>query len=225
MTDSPNGPCKPNQTNRFAITDPIDLTDATYSVLEFWAKWEIEELIDYAQVEVSTNGIDYEALCGQYSKLGSVFQMPGPIYDGVQAEWVRESMDLSAYNGQQIYLRFSLVTDGFLNLDGIYIDDVRVYVYKDDLTAVHEPGMAGDLRVWPNPTSDGLWISVGKEATNGNNVRISVTNALGAEVERRMMTPGSEATRLETSAWSKGLYLVSLFDDGRITATRKVVVD
>jgi hypothetical protein len=117
------------------------------------------------------------------------------------------------------------VTDGFLNLDGIYIDDVRVYVYKDDLTAVHEPGMAGDLRVWPNPTSDGLWISVGKEATNGNNVRISVTNALGAEVERRMMTPGSEATRLETSAWSKGLYLVSLFDDGRITATRKVVVD
>jgi hypothetical protein len=226
FTDSPNGPCKPNQTNYFALTDPIDLIDATYSVLEFWAKWEIEELIDYAQVEISTNGTDYEALCGQYSKLGSVFQLPGPIYDGVQTEWVRESIDLSAYNGEQIYIRFKLVTDGFLNLDGIYIDDVRVYVYKDDLTAVEQPAVGfGEMRVWPNPTSSSLWVSMDDTSFQSGDARLVIINALGAEVQRVVIAPGSDATRIETNGWPSGLYQVCLFQDGRVSATRKVVVE
>lgn len=59
------------------------------------------------------------------------FQPPNqPVYDGVQAAWVQEEISLLPYSGQQILLRFKLVTDGTQQKDGIYLDDIGIIGYS-----------------------------------------------------------------------------------------------
>ncbi|MDP3830951.1 MAG: T9SS type A sorting domain-containing protein, partial [Ignavibacteriaceae bacterium] len=72
-------------------------------------------------------------LTGQYTKpaSGSGKQTPAgmPMYDGLKTTWVREEFDMSSYAGQQIKLRFELRTDGSVQEDGWYIDDIGIYTY------------------------------------------------------------------------------------------------
>lgn len=223
MTDSPYGPSAVGAESVIALMDPIDLENAHHAVLEFWAKWEIEEWIDYAQVQVSTDGVSYHALCGQHSRLGSVFQAPEAVYDGIQTEWVHEAIDLTPYVGGQVYLRFILVTDIFESLDGIYVDDVRVYVYNEDISSNVSPGglNAHLLNVWPNPSSDAFWVSVDEvPLTQGS--RIVVMNAFGQVVTSEV--PRGTAVRIEAEQFPAGMYFVHLFQDGLLSATRKVIV-
>ena len=66
-------------------------------------------------------------LCGQYTNAGDEAQMVGePLYDGVQSEWVQETIDLSDFIGQQITLEFLLRSDGFVEGDGFYFDNIAV---------------------------------------------------------------------------------------------------
>ncbi|HLF64557.1 MAG TPA: M14 family zinc carboxypeptidase [Saprospiraceae bacterium] len=224
ITDSPNGLYAPNEENILQISDPIDLKDALNAVLEFWAKWEIEEYIDYAQVQISTDGINFEPLCGQYSRLGSGFIQPlEPVYDGLQEAWIKESIDLSAYIGNEVYIRLALITDNGLNLDGIYVDDIRVFVYDAGTTGTEELNISS-LRLWPNPVSDQLWIAT-ERSSSANAQWISITNALGVEMSRLPLHHLSETLRVNISTWSSGLYLINAFEDGYVISTHKIVVE
>jgi carboxypeptidase T len=223
LTDSPYSLYAPNQHSIILITEPIDLQDAIHAVLEFRAKWEIEEYIDYAQVQVSTDGISFHALCGQYSRLGSVFQVREPVYDGIQTEWVKESIDLSAYAGELLYLRFVLVSDGFLNMDGIYLDDLFVYVYHENTTAdlpVTSPSRT--LRVWPNPVSDRFWAVI-ENTEHTADTWISVTNMLGIET-LRISSAHARTIGIPAKSWMPGLYNVHHYTDGRLVETRRIIV-
>lgn len=224
LTDSPNSTYTPNSENILQITDPIDLSGALHAVLEFWTKWEIEEYIDFAQVQISTDGVNFEALCGKYSKKGSIFQLPEPVYDGVQEEWVKESIDLSAYIGNEVYIRFALFTDNYLHLDGIYLDDIRIYVYDEGVTGIHDLSQAS-LRLWPNPATDQFWISTESINSAARSAWISITNPLGGEIERLQLRSNAETFKINTSSWPAGLYVVNVFEDGRAVESKKVVVE
>src|SRR3990172_4555077 len=45
---------------------------------------------------------------------------------GLQAEWIQERVDLSAFGGQEILVRFEYVTDAAVNGEGLLVDDVRL---------------------------------------------------------------------------------------------------
>ncbi|NOX18444.1 MAG: T9SS type A sorting domain-containing protein, partial [Chlorobi bacterium] len=131
-TDSKNGNYVDNSTNIMTLTDPIDLTGITGPYLEFWSKWDIEGNWDYGTAQISTDdGVSWAYLEGNYTNPGSgSFQPNGsPIYDGTQLSWVKEEINLDAYTGQQIKIRFKLVTDGGVTRDGWYLDDIKVYYY------------------------------------------------------------------------------------------------
>ncbi len=226
LTDSPNGPYPENTENAIQIAEPIDLRHATHALLEYWVKWEIEELIDFAQVQISTDGVNFLPLCGKYTKPGSIFQRPEPLYDGVQNEWVKESIDLSAYIGSEVYLRFVLSSDTFWNLDGIYIDDIRVYVYDEEVTSIHDPGAESSaLRVWPNPVKDQLSVVFDESGSPRSSQYLSVTNSLGMTVYRQDLAQTDGTIRINTTSWPSGCYLVQAFSDGHVLAARKVIVE
>lgn len=226
LTDSPFGNYGPNAFNVLQMADPIDLRNALHAILEFQARWEIEELIDYAQVQISTDGISYHALCGQYTHRGSIFQVLEPLYDGIQTEWVKEHIDLSDYIGTEVYIRFVLISDAHLHLDGYYVDDLRVYVYEsgDPTSAIPSPELPGNVRVWPNPAGDDLWIAADMQGSSAARHRIAVTNILGIEMHSEPVYDG-QTIYLGTSAWPSGLYLVHLLGDGQVLHTRRVVVE
>lgn len=132
FTDSKNGNYSNNATVIMTMTNPIDLIGYSNPRLSFWTKWDIENNWDYGQVEISTNnGTTWTPLAGRYTNLGTgSFQPNGqPLYDGAQTNWVREEINLSSYNYNQVKLRFKLRTDGSVQRDGWYLDDIAVMVY------------------------------------------------------------------------------------------------
>ena len=128
ITDSPNGQYGNNTNKSVTLINTIDLTTTNYASLSFWAKWDIEAGYDYTQVKISTNGgSTWTALAGNYTHPGTSSQVPGqPVYDGTQSTWVQENIDLTAYLGHTIKLRYTLVSDGNVTGDGFYFDDVTV---------------------------------------------------------------------------------------------------
>lgn len=134
LTDSPSGNY-PNNANTYVISNMnIDLTQSNAAVLEFWTKWDIETGWDFAQVKVSTNnGSTWIPLKGKYTKAGAgkgAQPANEPGYDGTQLTWVKEEMDLSNFIGYNIKLQFLLKSDGSVQKDGWYIDDIVIKSYQ-----------------------------------------------------------------------------------------------
>ena len=133
FTDSPGGNYANNVTSSLRYNNQVALTNVLGAVLEFDTQWAVETDWDYGQIQLSTNnGTTWIPLTGQYTNPGTgSFQPIGePLYDGTQATWVHESIDISAYADQQITLRFYFRTDGSQVLDGWYIDNVKLSVYS-----------------------------------------------------------------------------------------------
>ena len=131
-TDSKSGNYANSATVTMTMTNPINLSSYTNPKLSFWTKYDIENNWDYGQVEISTNnGSTWTPLAGTYTNLGTgSFQPNGqPLYDGTQANWVREEISLTGINSTQAKLRFKLRTDGSQTRDGWYVDDIGILVY------------------------------------------------------------------------------------------------
>lgn len=132
FTDSPGGNYTSNTTSTLKYNNQIGFTNVLGATLEFDAQWDIEANWDYGQVQISTNnGTSWTSLDGQYTNQGTgSFQPNEPLYDGTQTTWVHEMIDITNYTSQQISLRFLLRTDGSQNLDGWYVDNVKISVYN-----------------------------------------------------------------------------------------------
>ncbi len=182
-TDSKNGNYANNATVMMTLTNPINLTSYTNPKLAFWTKFDIENNWDYGQVEISTNnGSTWTPLAGNYTNAGTgSFQPNGqPLYDGTQLTWVREEINLFGFNSSQVKLRFKLRSDGSVQKDGWYVDDIGVLVY----------------------TIVPVELSSFKAAIEGRNVILSwITssekNNKGFEVERKALSQQSLVSNLE----------------------------
>ncbi len=158
ITDSPNGNYAVNANETITLTNALDLTAASNALLTFYAKWEIENNYDYVQVQVSTdNGTTWIPQCGKYTNMGVSDQTGAnnePLYDGTQNSWVLEEIDLNDYVGSSILIRFQLRSDGFVQKDGFYFDDIKVKVISASLGTpdfVHN-----NVVLFPNPVKGTL---------------------------------------------------------------------
>lgn len=127
ITDSPSGNYSPNEYTS-VTSSTFNLKNIKHAFLTFYAKWDVEERYDYAQVKVSPdNGFTWNALCGKYTSNAGIYQDYGnPIYQGNQSNWVFEEINLSEYIGKEILIRFDLTSDGGDERDGFYFDDLNI---------------------------------------------------------------------------------------------------
>ncbi|MFQ5341518.1 MAG: hypothetical protein ACE5F6_08215, partial [Anaerolineae bacterium] len=111
-----------------SMTHAFDLTDVEQATLEAWLWHDIEEFFDFAYVEVSTNGGNsWQILAGQHC----VTENPtgnglGPGYSGrsqskSDSDWIKESIDLTPFAGQEILVRWEQITDDGYNAPGLAI--------------------------------------------------------------------------------------------------------
>ncbi len=131
-TDSKDGNYANNAIVTMTTTNIIDLSGLNNPRLTFWTKFDIENNWDYGQVKISTNnGLTWIPMEGLFTEPGvGTFQPNGqPVYDGVQAGWVKEEISLSGFTNNQVKIRFELRSDGSINRDGWYVDDIAVYYY------------------------------------------------------------------------------------------------
>ncbi|MBT8255934.1 MAG: immune inhibitor A [Bacteroidia bacterium] len=206
ITDSPSGNYSGNSNKTIALSEPIDLSTAMGASATFYAQWEIENNWDYAQFEVSTdNGSSWTPQCGIYTNDGSSNsgQPTGePLYDGNQLEWVFEQINLSDYLGETILVRFQFVSDGNVNADGFYFDDLTINVVDDIVLGVSEIEQDSFV-VYPNPVDSVLHI-----ATPIQNYSIDLFNLQGQLIRSSDENQGS--TTMDYSDLPGGMYLLRI---------------
>ncbi len=122
------------------LTRTVDLRGATSPLLSYWTWYEIEKDYDYGYVAVSTDGgAHWTTLRAPATtnddpngnNLGNGYT--GISGGGRAPAWIQQQVDLSAYAGKEIQLRFEYVTDAALNLHGFAIDDISIAgVLNDD---------------------------------------------------------------------------------------------
>ncbi|HEX7619006.1 MAG TPA: hypothetical protein VF480_09850, partial [Verrucomicrobiae bacterium] len=114
-TDSPGTFYADNTDSALAMAGSVNLTGVARPALSFRHTYALENGYDFGYVEVSTNG-------------GAAWITPAlSAYTGNQGTWAREQLDLSAFtNATAVSVRWHLVTDSSVVMDGWYVDDVRI---------------------------------------------------------------------------------------------------
>lgn len=209
LTDSPSGNYANNSSKTMTTTQKVDLTDATSAFLRFKAKWDIEAAYDYAQVSASADGTSWTPLCGKFTHDGTVNQdFEQPIYDGTKNGWVDEQMDLGAFSGQQIYIRFGLYSDQGVNGDGIYIDDLFVDKIHAEPQGVAESAVE-KINLYPNPATNKLFLN------STLTLNYTIYNTMGQQVLSGVYNNG-----IDLAALNSGVYFIRLNDKTNQTVKR-----
>lgn len=124
------------------LTRAFDLTAVNGAAeLSYWVWYDIEEGWDYLYLEASTDGGEtwqiLETPSGTDEDLSG--NSYGWAYTGMSggrssAQWIEESVDLSAYAGENVLLRFEYITDAAVNGDGLLLDDLSLDAigYQED---------------------------------------------------------------------------------------------
>ncbi len=221
-TDSKSGAYAANATVAMTMTNPVSLAGLANPHLSFKTKFDIESQWDCGVLLISTdNGSSWTALAGQYTKAasglaGSKQTTPGmPIYDGQKTNWVTEDINLSAYTGKSIKLRFELRTDAATEKDGWYLDDIGIYTYAAFTDAGTQPRMKATKfaleQNYPNPFNPYTTIHY-TVATEGK-VSLRVYDILGKEVVdlvNEVKQSGSHEATFNATELPSGVYFYEL---------------
>ncbi len=137
------------------LTRAFDLRGVDQATLRCRLWYDIEDDYDYAYIMVSTDGgRTWDLLEGPsmtdtnpngnnlgYGYTGASGGSDPPV-------WIEEEVDLSPYAGQEILLRFEMVTDDALNTSGLAVDDIEIPAigFFDD--AEQEEGWEAAGFVW-----------------------------------------------------------------------------
>jgi len=145
LTESPSGTYTASSTRTINTTATFNLSDATFAYLSFWTRYRSQNGHDKLQVKVSTNGTTYTALPGVHTIAESKGTLAGvPSLTGYQDYWVREIIDLKSVTGTgatSVRVRFEFTSDGSINDDGFYIDDVQLIKSTVQATSARTTGI------------------------------------------------------------------------------------
>jgi len=101
------------------VQAPISMTFMTW--------YDIEIDYDYVYLTASIDGENWQILepptCTNNNPTGNSF---GCGFNGKTGGWIEEYVDLSAYAGQKLELRFEYVTDAAVNGEGFLLDDIQI---------------------------------------------------------------------------------------------------
>lgn len=211
FADSPNSDYFANSYEVYQFNQKVDLTYATSGLVRFNAKWEIEDNWDYAQFQISTDdGVNWIPQCGNFTNPGvqnngNSQPVGAPLYDGFQTSWILEEINLSDYLGEEIIMRFVLVSDQFVNEDGFYFDDFQILFNEVPDARVNNEELL-TLKVIPNPSSDIARIVLPQVVSEGS---INIIDGTGKQVKVAAIHQPTNKVEMDVTDLQQGVYFVS----------------
>ena len=214
ITDSPYSNYSNNSEEIIQLIDPINLSGFVYAEINFDAKWNIESGYDYVQLEISNdNGNSWIPQCGKYTRKGIEthdFALDEPLYDGNQPQWINETVSLTDYLNEDIFIRFKLYTDGGLRRDGFYFDNFKIKGISENLGISEIEQVIFDI--YPNPT--GNYINIRSE------VKINKLEIFDLMGKKLLEIKKESINRVRLPRINSGVYIVKLFSDEGISNHR-----
>ncbi len=198
FTDSPIGNYVNNAVKTMTLATALNVSANPILKLSFWYKHNIE-ILDNAYVDVSNdNGVTWQS---------------AKFYNGVQSNWTREMLDITSLAGASatLKIRFSLVSNGAVTSDGIYVDNIKLAGYTNAPTGIisntEVPAKFSLSQNYPNPFNPGTVIKY--NLASGNFVSLKVYDILGKEMitlVNERQNAGSYSISFNSSNLSSGLY-------------------
>ncbi|MBI3195737.1 MAG: choice-of-anchor B family protein, partial [Ignavibacteriae bacterium] len=144
ITDSPNSFYPPNSKTYFLLP-PLNVS--THHVLIF-NQIGLISLGDFGFVEGSTDNKNFTTL----SATNSYFHPEWKDSSADSGDWFPQTVSLSQFAGDTVYLRFFLWTDGIKQNDGWYIDDISVgSTVGVETESIYFPSDISLKQNYPNP--------------------------------------------------------------------------
>jgi hypothetical protein len=180
------------------VTPLVDLTNRSASSLSFYGGQHFSSNYGTVyKVKVSTTSQTNHASFTDIATYGEADFVAG-------ATTSLKTIDLSAYNGQQIYIAFVMIQD---DGDYWYIDNVNV----TGTLSINEFINNLDFTIYPNPTNNFVNI-----VTKENIEKIEVYDILGKIVKVK-----NKGVNIDLSDLSKGIYALKVTTiDGKIAAKK-----
>jgi hypothetical protein len=108
----------------------VDLTAVNQATFRFNTWYDLEEQWDFAYLTISTDeGATWQVLSSVYEEAGEY----GPAWNGRSDQqnghdrgWLKEAVSLNNYGGQQVWLRFEVVTDSAVTGRGFALSDITI---------------------------------------------------------------------------------------------------
>lgn len=128
----------PDNTEIWMIKE-LDLSGYSDAELTFWTWYAMETDWDYGYVAVSTDGNSWTNLPGTLTTdMDPNGNNLGNGITGHSSGWVQETMDLTSFTGNKIFLGFRFKSDAAANEEGWYVDDINVFsgttnIFSDDV--------------------------------------------------------------------------------------------
>jgi bacillopeptidase F (M6 metalloprotease family) len=161
------------------LTFAVDLTTATAPTLDYTLWHHIELGWDYGYAMASTDGgLTWDILqTPNMTTDNPHLTAYGPGYSGRAEGWLNEQIDLSAYAGQVVLLRFEMIYDDAVNQPGMFVDSVRVsdpsagVLLDTNFADFNAPGFnAQGWMLTDNRLPQQVWVQMVTEGTNGATV-------------------------------------------------------
>lgn len=225
ITDSPHGLYSTAAENSIISAESYTVPGGEEVYLSFKAKWDITFGEDFAQLSISTDGVNFTPLCGQLTTEN--FNYKGdvtPVYTGIQNEWLTEKISLNNYKGQEVYFKWNMVARSADARDGIFVDDMKI-TYSQTITASQDNILQWEgHKLYPNPVTGGsLYLELSSEQSADPVVRYEIRNQLGQLMGRDVSS--QERTRVEVGNYPAGVYFLGLITaSGQRVEARKFIV-
>lgn len=225
FADSRYGNSANSTNNNFTLIDTINLANTVSPRIEFDARWATESTFDYVRIQVSSNfGVNWTNMPGKYTKALS----GQPSFTDIKS-WVNEQINLNAYVGQKIKIRFAYVTDSNLPGDGFYFDNFRVVDYRTSLVETEKiseliPDRFELKQNYPNPFNPVTNLEF--QLAKPEFVSIKIYDISGKEVSsliNKSMEPGVYKINFDASNLASGTYFYKLIA-GDFTSIKKMVL-
>jgi immune inhibitor A len=140
--------------NTLTVAESVYLPEASAISLDFMTWYNIEENWDFGFVQISTDGGETWASLesGRTTDALTSDGYPAikdnlPGYTGRSDGWINEVIDLSEYAGQEIQLQFRYMTDWGTSLEGMFVDNIKLYA--DGAVLFEDDAENGDTK-WVN---------------------------------------------------------------------------
>ncbi len=217
LSDSPTGNYQNNTESLCRLYSPISLNGAEAANLQFMAKYDIALDGDYATLEYSTTGTSWYSL---------------DYFNGT-ADWTLKSYDLSFLAGQNLYLRFTMIANYSGRANGIFIDNLRLFVSQYGIVSNEENLQSPVLfSIYPNPAREQMHFSLSGLRGDGGELSLKIFNLRGQLVKEIPMNsltdaPGRINWDMRNQAGQKlgsGIYFARISRGSKVIASKRMVI-
>ena len=239
-------------------------------VLRFFTKYETEVGWDGGIVEVSTDETNWERVEDKLvrgSYRGEISPNGSAALQGTRSFWGNSEdepdanardyreiiVDMSAYSGQNVFVRFRFVSDAAESARGWWVDEIQMLEAKnyestatltsdsgDQITAevgnfgvlalnaiiddVNDPALGETkVKVFPNPAQDFVTVKVTTERAGSARVQLMTIDGRVLRDAQLSLSAGGGQTTLNTNDLPAGMYLVQVTGANRVSTTKVTI--